>query len=323
MYLLLGLDKGADDYLIKPFSSQELITRIRANIKLSIIRHKILFQLCRQEESKQSLLSISSMILSRSDINEPFLHVAKEIHRRLPCERILIISEDKSKSNNIVTLCEYPDTTMVTSQLTEINISLDEYCDNIHKIASILSVEVQLNNDICGWIKVHSSPNSIWLDYEIELLQQISNQIDLAVTYVNLLEKIDTGEIQLKANEIANITKSQILANTSHELRTPLNAILGILSLFEGTNLNTDQKDMFRMMSHASNVILSIVNDILDVAKLEAQKLTLVNRTFDLLELIEGTIETFGKKSSDKKIELILNCDMDILPRYVKSDPER
>ncbi|RIB06139.1 hypothetical protein C2G38_538757 [Gigaspora rosea] len=347
-----GLDKGADDYLIKPFSSRELITRIRANIKLSLLRRKILIQLCKQEESKQLLLSITNMIVSRSDINETFLYVAKEIHRILPCERILIISDDKSKSNKIVTLCEYPEnisrnTTMMTSQLTEIrnndksksqafiklneylnnspgiNISLNVYCDDVHKNVSILSVEVRLDNDIWGWIKVHRSPNSIWFESEVELLQQISNQINLAITYVNLLEENAAKEIQIKATEIANITKSQILANTSHELRTPLNAITGLLSLFEGTNLNTDQKDMFSIMSRASDVILSIVNDILDVAKLEAQKLTLVNRIFDLIELIEGIIETFGKKAGDKKIELILNYDIDILPRYVKSDPER
>ncbi|KAF0544560.1 protein-histidine kinase [Gigaspora margarita] len=348
MNLLLGLDKGADDYLVKPFSSRELITRIRANIELSLLRRKILFQLCKQEEVKQLLFSIT---LFGSNINESFLDVAKEIHRRLPCERILIVSNNESKSNKIVTLYEdfesiTQNITLNTSPLTEIgnnksksqtftklkecsnnkpgiDLYSDVYCDNVHKIVSILSVEIRLNNDVWGWIKVHRSPNSIWLESEIELLQQISNQTSLAITCANLLKENTAKEIQLKTAEIANNTISQILANTSHELRTPLNALVGLLSLFEGTNLNTDQKDMLSIISHASDVILLIVNDILDVAKLEAQKLTLANRTFDLLELIEGTIETFGKKASDKKIELILNCDIDILPRYVKSDPER
>ncbi|KAF0544562.1 protein-histidine kinase [Gigaspora margarita] len=338
MNLLLGLDKGADDYLVKPFSSRELNTRIRANIELSLLRRKILFQLCKQEEMKQLLFSIT---LFGSEINETFLYVAKQIHRRLPCERIHIISNNKSKDNKIVTL--YEDSENITQNIGNnksksqtftnlkkcldnkpgIDVYSDVYCDNVHKNVSILSVEIRLNNDVWGWIKVHRSSNSIWLDSEIELLQQISNQTGLAITYANLLKENAAKEIQLKAAEIANKTKNQILANTSHELRTPLGVIVGLLPLFDDIPLTNDQKDMISIISHASDVILSIVNDILDVAKLEAQKLTLTNRTFDLLELIEDTFETFGKKASDKKIELILNCNIDILPRYVKSDPER
>ncbi|RIB29686.1 histidine kinase-like ATPase [Gigaspora rosea] len=76
-------------------------------------------------------------------------------------------------------------------------------------------------------------------------------------------------------------------------------------------------------MTSASDIVLSIVNDILNVARLEAQKVTLINRTFDLLELFEDTIEKFGKRAGAKNIELIVNCEVDMLPRYVKGDPER
>jgi signal transduction histidine kinase len=69
--------------------------------------------------------------------------------------------------------------------------------------------------------------------------------------------------------------------------------------------------------------VLTIVNNILDTAKLEAQKLTLINRIFNLLELLESTIEEFGSKAGDKKIELIMNYEIDALPRYIKGNPER
>ncbi|KAF0561665.1 PAS domain S-box protein [Gigaspora margarita] len=149
--------------------------------------------------------------------------------------------------------------------------------------------------------KVHRSPNSIWFDSEIELLQQMSNQITA---------------------EVANTAKSQILANTSYELRTPLSAIVCILTFFEGAPLTADQKRMINIMGHASDIVLFIINDILDAAKLKAQKITLINRTFDLLELFESIIENFGKKAGDKKVELIVNYD-DQLPIYVKSDSDR
>ncbi|KAF0355101.1 protein-histidine kinase [Gigaspora margarita] len=204
-----------------------------------------------------------------------------------------------------------------------IDIYLDTYCDHVNKNVSELSVELRLNNNYWGWIKVHRSPNSIWLDSEVGLLQQISNQISLAITYSKLSEENAEKEIQLKAAEIASYTKNQILANTSHELRTPLSAIMGILSSFESATLTANQMDMINIMSSASDVVLSIIKDILCVAKLEAHKITLINRTFDLLELFENIIEEFGKKAGDKNIELIINYEADLLPRYVKSDPER
>ncbi|KAF0511698.1 protein-histidine kinase [Gigaspora margarita] len=344
MNLILGLDKGAVDYLIKPFSAQELIIRIRANIDLSLLRRKIILKQCKQEEINQLLLSISTELFSSSNIKETLHYIAEEIFHRIPCERIIIISneQDEFKNNKILALfedsanpfVEISDTDRSESQIftnsqvalnnnSGITISLDVYCEDIRKNVSILSVKILLNNCFWGWIKIYRPSNSVWFDSEIEMLQQISNQISLAITYRSLLDQNNTLEIQIKAAEIANNTKGQILANTSHELRTPLGAIVGMLPSFEGTNLTVDQRDMINIMARASDVVLSIINNILDAAKLEAQKITLVNRTFDLLELFDDTIEMFGEKTGSKKIELIINYDVDKLPRYVKSDPER
>ncbi|RIB14257.1 hypothetical protein C2G38_2195631 [Gigaspora rosea] len=288
--IIRGLNKGADDYLTKPFSARDLITRIRININLSLLRRKIIFQQCKQEEIKQLLLTISEKLASKLDLDGTLQDVAKRLYQILPCEKILIISNKKfeSKSNRIVALFEDPE--KITNSSSEIDdnyesesqtfcdiqeflknnpgivISLDMYFDDIFKNASILSAEIKLNNDIWGWIKAYSPSNSIWLVSEIELLQQISNQIILAINHNNLLDESAEKNIEIKAAEAANIAKSQMLANASHELRTPLGAIVDIL---------------------------------------------------------EGTIEKYGKKANDKKVELILNCDVDVVSRYVKSDPER
>ncbi|KAF0507773.1 protein-histidine kinase [Gigaspora margarita] len=119
-----GLDRGADDYLLKPFSSRELITRIRANIELSLLRRKISFQQSKQEEIKQLLVSISNKVLSGFNLNETLLNIIKEIHRKLPSERIFIISNDQSESvnNKIIALYEGKESTApVTNLLAEIN----------------------------------------------------------------------------------------------------------------------------------------------------------------------------------------------------------
>ncbi|CAG8467312.1 9081_t:CDS:2 [Scutellospora calospora] len=308
-----GLDKGADDYLTKPFSALELITRIRTNIELSFTRRKILFQRYEQEITKQLILSLTNKIHSKLNLNETLQYVIKEIRQRVQCDRIFIISNEKSESmnNNIVVL--YDDSENITPI---INPFADIRFNN-------KTIEIKSNKDFSGWIKLHRSPNSIWLDSEIEFLQEISNQIGLAITYAKLNKENDEKEIQIKAAKIANNVKSQILANTSHELRTPLGSIVGILSFFECTNLSVSQKDMIKITECASDTILSIVNDILDAAKLEAHKVTLKNRTFNLIELFEHTIDEFGKKAADKNLDLIVNYDINNLPRYIKSDPER
>ncbi|RIB29099.1 hypothetical protein C2G38_2239112 [Gigaspora rosea] len=344
-----GFDKGADDYLVKPFSTRDLICRIRANIECSILRRKILFQRYKQEDIKQLLLSIINMILSGSNLDKTLLYITKEIYRRMPCEKIFIISNESPKNNKIVIPDENDseDLSPIITPFSEINdnnnsnsqsftrsqkffnenlsvdISLNKYCDEVHKNVSALSVEIRLGDNFWGWIKIHRSQNSIWCDSEIELLQQISNNISLAITYAKLLEEIGEKEIQIKAAEFANHANTQILANTSHELRTPLSAIVGIIPSLEGTTLTIEQKDMLNIISNAADNVLSLVNDVLNVAKLEAKKFILVNRTFDLLNTLESTIIIFGKKAATKNIELIVNCEIDMLPRYVKSDPER
>ncbi|RIB05860.1 hypothetical protein C2G38_2253571 [Gigaspora rosea] len=338
-----GLDKGADDYLIKPFSTQELITRVRVNIELSLLRHKIIFQQYKEEETKQLLLSISTKMFSGLNMKETLQYAVEEINKRLPCKRIFITSNEQigfnsskiialyeNSENSSMEICDYENKSQIFMNSQEflknnlrIQVYSDVYSDDVCENVSILSAELRLNNNLWGWMKIYRSPNSIWLDSEIEFLHQILNQVCLTITYISILEENIAKEIQIKAAEVASTTKSQILANTSHELRTPLGAIIGILSSLEDTNLTSDQENMINIMKHSSDIVLSIVNDILDAQKLEAQKLTLVNRTFNLLELFDNVIEMFGEKACAKKIELIIDYDVDELPRYVKSDPER
>src|ERR1700752_4061507 len=100
LFLLLGLDRGADDYLIKPFSSRQLITRIRANIELSLLRRKISFQQSKEEETKQLMFSISNKILFGLDLNESLYDIIQETNCIIPCERIFIITNDQSGLRN-------------------------------------------------------------------------------------------------------------------------------------------------------------------------------------------------------------------------------
>ncbi|KAF0431042.1 protein-histidine kinase [Gigaspora margarita] len=186
----------------------------------------------------------------------------------------------------------------------------------------MLSSGIKMNNSYWGWIKLHRSSNSIWLNSEIEILQQISNQISLAIFYKTLIEENLEKKIQMKAETIANEIKTQMLANISHELRTPLGAIIGLNSCFNYSTLTNDQKDMINIINHISDFILSIVNKILNAAILETHQITSTNTIFDLLDLFEKVFEKFIKDIENKQVEFILNYDVENLPKYIKSNPE-
>lgn len=132
------------------------------------------------------------------------------------------------------------------------------------------------------------------------------------------LELIEAREEALNATR----TKSEFLANMSHEIRTPLNAIIGTNDLLMGTDLNPVQKSYLRVGRNASDNLLSLVNDILDISKVEAGRIELENIPFDLYEEVEKTCETLALRAHEKGIDL--NCGIHPeTPVWVQGDPSR
>ena len=107
----------------------------------------------------------------------------------------------------------------------------------------------------------------------------------------------------------ANASKSLFLANMSHEIRTPLNGIVGFTQLLQSTNLNNEQMEFTSIIEKSSENLLSIINNILDLSKIESNKVELENIIFDPIVEFENAIETYGVKASEKEIALTLYLD--------------
>ena len=125
-----------------------------------------------------------------------------------------------------------------------------------------------------------------------------------------------------EAAESANRAKSEFLANMSHEIRTPMNAILGMAELLSETPLTRDQQKYVRIFRDAGENLLTLINDILDLSKVEAGQVRLEAVPFNLGETIERTGEILGMRAGDKGLDLVCHIQPDI-PMDVVGDPLR
>ena len=122
--------------------------------------------------------------------------------------------------------------------------------------------------------------------------------------------------------ERANRAKSEFLARMSHEIRTPLNVVIGMGDVLERTALNTEQRQYVRVFQKAGSNLLALINDLLDLSKVESGRMALEDIDFDVASVLDGVIEIMAVRAKQKGLELGSEIVGNV-PLRVKGDPER
>ncbi len=192
-----------------------------------------------------------------------------------------------------------------------------------YDIQSILSAPIRQKGKLVGVLCAESigTPRR-WTRQEEHLAGLLATMVTLALEASDRRDVEQALRVAKEAAEVASRAKSEFLAGMSHEIRTPMNAIIGMADLLWETPLTPDQRKYLRIFRRAGGTLLNLLNDILDLSKVETGHLELEAIEFDLSEVLDKAIDILAMRANEKTLELTSHLSPDV-PCHLIGDPTR
>jgi PAS domain S-box-containing protein len=290
-------------FVLKPFSQAELMNAI----EFALIGHEA--EKARRKRRENEIGTLASVVEASTD----FIGIAS-----LEGEVLLV----NQAGRRMVGL----DPDGLVTGMRILDYVMEE--DRQHALESILSAAMR-DGQWAGETRfkhfITGAPIPMWQSLFFITEPQTNRRIAMATICRDLTQrKREESELQAakQAAEAGNRAKSRFLANMSHEIRTPMNGILGMARLLLATELSPEQRNYADAVLGSGENLLSIVNDILDLSKIEAGKIVLEKLDFELCQVLESATQTLAFEARRKGLEFSRVVDPGV-PRFVRGDPGR
>ncbi|MEM8830761.1 MAG: response regulator, partial [Cyanobacteria bacterium P01_G01_bin.19] len=160
-----------------------------------------------------------------------------------------------------------------------------------------------------------------------EVIARVKTHLQLRNLQKNLETQVASRTIELatalQEAKAANNAKNIFFSQITHELRTPMNAILGFVQLMQrDKTLNAEHQEQLRIISHSGEHLMALINDVLEVSKIEAGRLTLEKNNFDLKRMLKGIEEMLNLKAKAKNLDFVIQHN-NKFPQYIQTDEQK
>lgn len=172
---------------------------------------------------------------------------------------------------------------------------------------------------------VTAAGETVWIGQNVQLIEDEGVPVGVQAVARDITERrlvMEELVVARHAAEQASRAREEFLANMSHEMRTPLNAVLGMGELLRQTALDGEQRHLLSALSFSADQLLALINDLLDVAKIESGQIKFERVPFSLREVVENAAETIRFRAVEKGLDLDVDLAPD-LPAYLVGDPVR
>jgi PAS domain S-box-containing protein len=220
-------------------------------------------------------------------------------------------------------LSGYRQTDVSGKRLDELLFGPSTSSDSVREFHQALQNGHELTQDL---LQYHRDGRTCWVECRLIPVNDEDGKLSRWIALErDITRHRQTEEALLSAKQSAEDSsraKSEFLANMSHEIRTPLNAILGMTELCLTTELTHDQQEYLSTVQSSADTLLQLLNDILDLSKIEAGKMEIEETDFNLAEVVRETLRALAVRAHEKRLELAVHMPMD-MPQWMRGDPIR